>query len=164
MVLTQLLLLLLILQSRFGVSIPLWFSRNPGEEDNSWLADLCFHTTMVLTQLGGVVSGPVIANKFPYHYGSHATRPIKVRPISTNNVSIPLWFSRNEDDSNEVDEVLTCFHTTMVLTQPIYSSSKDLYTEKVSIPLWFSRNTPRRASSSTGNTPFPYHYGSHATK
>ncbi len=34
-------------------------------------------------------------NKFPYHYGSHATMGQSAY-ITFNEVSIPLWFSRNE--------------------------------------------------------------------
>ena len=99
-----------------------------------------FHTTMVLTQL----------------------RELKSRDIQKKIVSIPLWFSRNEE-LRRLDNVVSA----------------------VSIPLWFSRNiTCRTASSHTGfcfhttmvltqplamdgswpySLSFPYHYGSHAT-
>ena len=44
--------LLFVLESKDSVSIPLWFSRNGCREDNLPYSNICFHTTMVLTQPG----------------------------------------------------------------------------------------------------------------
>jgi len=78
--------------------------------------------------------------EFPYHYGSHATRPTFLKSGGTFFVSIPLWFSRNYKTKPE--EVNGMKH--------------------VSIPLWFSRNwTP--SFTYLYRLEFPYHYGSHAT-
>jgi len=64
----------------------------------------CFHTTMVLTQLSLLKSKDQrLRHKFPYHYGSYATRAF--------------------------DSKVTCggtrFHTTMVLTQQEFESLFD---------------------------------------
>jgi len=99
------------------VSIPLWFSRNIGKESETRLR-----------------------NKFPYHYGSHATRLQRDQATITFFVSIPLWFSRNDRKR--------CI--------PIQG-------KLVSIPLWFSRNSEKRYKRLSNKPPFPYHYGSHAT-
>ena len=78
------------------VSIPLWFSRNPNHP-GAYGKISSFHTTMVLTQ--PVLRGAALTNmrfhttmvltqprkfnikeveaRFPYHYGSHATRKCK---------------------------------------------------------------------------------------
>ena len=56
-------------------------------------------------------------------------------------VSIPLWFLRNLFRSRLVTTKAGCFHTTMVLSQH--------YEDII---------------SSEPSYPFPYHYGSHATK
>jgi len=56
-----------------------------------------FHTTMVLTQPETLLEELVnaMSTRFPYHYGSHATPGITPGPLRRDNVSIPLWFSRN---------------------------------------------------------------------
>jgi len=84
-----------------------------------WEGEFSFHTTMVLTQ-------PII--------------PINVT-TSEFEVSIPLWFSRNEKFLD-------------------LDSAKKMY---VSIPLWFSRNKNRNTAIVAQWLMFPYHYGSHAT-
>jgi len=57
------------------VSIPLWFSRNPEQVvDNHIFWSQSFHTTMVLTQRGNARAEGETHKKFPYHYGSHATK------------------------------------------------------------------------------------------
>mgnify|MGYP000883711302 FL=1 len=99
----------------------------------------CFHTTMVLTQLDTLIKNRGDMLKFPYHYGSHATRRVLTLDLNFQIVSIPLWFSRNLQFSR-TDLIPSCFHTTMVLTQPKKHSIKASEEEE-----------------------FPYHYGSHAT-
>jgi len=76
--------------------------------------------------------------QFPYHYGSHATHRRNCSRAGSP-VSIPLWFSRNEEIETE-----------------------DLREIAVSIPLWFSRNEEICPWIYQWAT-FPYHYGSHAT-
>jgi len=67
-----------------------------------------------------VVSGKVSPMEFPYHYGSYATPVVPGLSISVRTlVSIPLWFLRNS-------------------TLCIKSLACQL---NVSIPLWFLRNT-----------------------
>ena len=77
--------------------------------------------------------------------------------------SIPLWFSRNLNTVDTVEEPITMFpyhygsHATWIWPGTMF------IIKDVSIPLWFSRNL------SDGNwqlkmvKKFPYHYGSHAT-
>jgi len=79
----------------FRVSIPLWFLRNPKNSDP-------FSQSSV---------------KFPYHYGSYATRWNLNSSVSWRSVSIPLWFLRND------------------LSECLLG-----YAGYVSIPLWFLRN------------------------
>jgi len=143
MVLTQLSRLEIENPLLLKVSIPLWFSRNTclrGQHrysqkmfpyhygSHATLVETAqdphlqerFHTTMVLTQRETVVvlySTPIVVSiplwfsrnvrydeekiilntGFPYHYGSHAT---------WNKASLQ-------------NRAVTCFHTTMVLTQQI---------------------------------------------
>ncbi len=78
-----------------------------------------FHTTMVLTQrkCGGSCSR--WRSLFPYHYGSHATIRSSQNLGENSFVSIPLWFSRNENSFGVFKpKSILSFHTTMVLTQP----------------------------------------------
>ena len=100
---------------------------------------------------------------FPYHYGSHATmRRLCDNPNCKNgfhttmvltqqfrvckrflpeeDVSIPLWFSRNDLTFSGQGAIINRFHTTMVLTQRKAAVES---TQRVNM--------------------FPYHYGSHAT-
>jgi len=124
--------------------------------------DISFHTTMVLTQpfcFDSRTVQPVC--KFPYHYGSYATKIIRGRIASwwlfpyhygsyatssisvlsmTLNVSIPLWFLRNN---------------------AMWNIRKAM--RNVSIPLWFLRNTRTAGLEFLLTTTFPYHYGSYAT-
>ena len=107
------------------------------------------------------------------------------RPVLIPLVSIPLWFSRNCRKSRSGCSTQKRFHTTMVLTQQEATSGR-LVKFYVSIPLWFSRNycvlccyiqhlvcfhttmvLTQRAMTTKEFidwTPFPYHYGSHATR
>jgi len=74
---------------------------------------------MVLTQQAEEIVKAQENYLFPYHYGSYATTRRQCLKIQLSQVSIPLWFLRNTlchfDDTK--DEF--CFHTTMVLTQPV---------------------------------------------
>ena len=121
------------------VSIPLWFSRNRTQRELIPMSEICFHTTMVLTQL------------YPW-----------IPPNTYSCVSIPLWFSRNMCLKRWARSFPTRFHTTMVLTQHVFATllsniysgfhttmvltqlmsidDKYLWRVIVSIPLWFSRN------------------------
>ena len=137
---------------------------------------------MVLTQ-------PVFVNnckageKFPYHYGSHATdsRPscsssktsFHTTMVLTQRthgqvvprqrrVSIPLWFSRNRNRRHSCRQKRLRFHTTMVLTQRrgvagLHPYSLRFHTTMVLTQHWMDHR-------SQGSHVFPYHYGSHATK
>ena len=59
-----------------------------------------FHTTMVLTQHNEYELLSCGDQSFPYHYGSHATR--QDREVQAGlDVSIPLWFSRNQSGSQD---------------------------------------------------------------
>ena len=78
-------------------------------------------------------------------------------------VSIPLWFSRNGTEKGSTKNVPGSFHTTMVLTQPVWWEKRGLSHWRVSIPLWFSRNRQWRWKVHRQGGKFPYHYGSHAT-
>ena len=55
------------------VSIPLWFSRNWASLIEVAQLVPSFHTTMVLTQPTLGTKPILVSQKFPYHYGSHAT-------------------------------------------------------------------------------------------
>ena len=143
------------------VSIPLWFSRNL-VETTALDTRPSFHTTMVLTQPSKRQGSLQGGCRFPYHYGSHATLYAWVY-VWRFAVSIPLWFSRNQQRF-PVELPLLRFHTTMVLTQQRTSklNSSELFCfhttmvltqldrqyprgtqHTVSIPLWFSRNVVR---------------------
>jgi len=146
-----------------AVSIPLWFLRNAKAIKFLKAAGLGFHTTMVLTQRKTGTSAKSGGKKFPYHYGSYATRgrdgsyqqgsrrfhttmvltQHKVNSGSASGsvlVSIPLWFLRNRQ-----------------------KQWRDIIRLAVSIPLWFLRNSVSQRRSAPGSTMFPYHYGSYAT-
>ncbi len=75
------------------VSIPLWFLRNQRPLVHK-REPVRFHTTMVLTQLCLTEEGK-IPTRFPYHYGSYATKEWPGIFIGFEIVSIPLWFLRN---------------------------------------------------------------------
>ena len=75
-----------------------------------------------------------------YHYGSHATEITQIM----------LYY------------LITCFHTTMVLTQLLSKVKYPVKSFTVSIPLWFSRNQEGNMNR-VAKIKFPYHYGSHAT-
>ena len=145
-----------------------------------------FHTTMVLTQQRELRNQIAQISKFPYHYGSHATdichtimfscsQRFHTTMVLTQLTAATAWWISS-----------CCFHTTMVLTQPangsivtaIYPSrfhTTMVLTQQVlddavypvslyvSIPLWFSRNSRRTEGFRRLHSPFPYHYGSHAT-
>jgi len=97
---------------------------------------LCFHTTMVLTQqMPGSDYGALVL--FPYHYGSHATDAHRRYSKSRNNVSIPLWFSRNETLKMLSGNSKFPYHYGSHATKSYIST---LWKSLVSIPLWFSRN------------------------
>ena len=147
------------------VSIPLWFLRNSPAPHSVWTATSSFHTTMVLTQRRHNGGESYLKGWFPYHYGSYATKKTFQISDRSNQVSIPLWFLRNWQSSltsmklprvsiplwflrNGSLELLrkdagTCFHTTMVLTQPKQTSPEEEW-RNVSIPLWFLRNRYQR--------------------
>ena len=77
-------------------------------------------------------------------------------------VSIPLWFSRNQEKREKALQSSKGFHTTMVLTQ------RNFDRRGVAMMLRFHTTMvltqPSRLSGkSTAFWPFPYHYGSHAT-
>jgi len=117
MVLTQPTLFQDLLQPPDNVSIPLWFLRNL----------LKFITLLTLSIV------------FPYHYGSYATQRSRIASHTLLYVSIPLWFLRNTLPPLSSHSCISCFHTTMVLTQ-LSASSLNLLISAVSIPLWFLRN------------------------
>jgi len=141
---------------------------------------------MVLTQPNHQTASKPIKPKFPYHYGSYATRGIRRGCRATLRVSIPLWFLRNSSCLVRETEAIACFHTTMVLTQRAEKMKCIAVVDSVSIPLWFLRNlncpsffifTPRKVSiplwflrnnkmkiiEEEHLGEFPYHYGSYAT-
>jgi len=95
MVLTQLIYLIRSLRCNLCVSIPLWFLRNRKKQPIQ-----------------------TIREAFPYHYGSYATGARPQAPPAADHVSIPLWFLRNTIPEEVCPWIYTCFHTTMVLTQP----------------------------------------------
>jgi len=66
------------------------------EDNNNWIEHyvIRFHTTMVLTQPRPWIRQTLGLSRFPYHYGSHATRDMPM-DLHLGHVSIPLWFSRN---------------------------------------------------------------------
>jgi len=98
---------------------------------------------------GSYATVPKIANGklsfvFPYHYGSYATEELREEIQDLIEVSIPLWFLRNQFFGLERKELhVVSFHTTMVLTQlgKAYLVSHSFF--EVSIPLWFLRNLHR---------------------
>jgi len=138
------------------VSIPLWFSRNQSE-----------------------AKGKAKETKFPYHYGSHATRAAQLLAEAIDNVSIPLWFSRNPyiQDRKEVTPTFPYHYGSHATVEkppkgkmlcfefPYHYGSHATGTDEgkknfpppVSIPLWFSRN-----SGSRNRNP-PDHTGFHTT-
>ena len=78
---------------RTGVSIPLWFSRN-------YLSECCLAFYL----------------KFPYHYGSHATRNAKA--AEARKRTFPYHYGSHATDwIIRVHDLESSFHTTMVLTQ-----------------------------------------------
>jgi len=121
------------------VSIPLWFSRNALSKIRDFCNDFGFHTTMVLTQLKERRDVEEILKAFPYHYGSHATG-LGIPLMTREDVSIPLWFSRN---------------------MPRRMSRTGTHT----FPYHYGSHATRRALIREAiQHKFPYHYGSHATK
>ena len=195
-----------LLLPRKQVSIPLWFSRNQQNTGSRCFAQkFPYHYGSHATRL--VVRPPGRSRMFPYHYGSHATTKLVLRGAFINLfpyhygshatrdslmlarmllfVSIPLWFSRNEDEIRNAQiekesfhttmvltqlinasvlvSIVARFHTTMVLTQPFSSTNAAGTVIIVSIPLWFSRNQASRRPQVHTHCEFPYHYGSHAT-
>ena len=52
----------------------------------------------------------------------------------------------------------------MVLTQQLNDKLRATCYIRVSIPLWFSRNAEEFGIKISPISPFPYHYGSHATR
>jgi len=118
---------------------------------------------MVLTQQELRPDEKVGEKTFPYHYGSHATEMTLKVIDEDGDVSIPLWFSRNQEHAPKPPGGKPTFpyhygsHAT--ITQHPLTETR----MKVSIPLWFSRNeviTPPDHKAPQ----FPYHYGSHATR
>ena len=79
------------------------------------------------------------------------------------NVSIPLWFSRNQKTRSSSATREWCFHTTMVLTQPVRNMKKTFGPS--GFPYHYGSHATRRFIEKDGLDPkmFPYHYGSHAT-
>jgi len=94
---------------------------------------------MVLTQLTRTDIIISYLKKFPYHYGSYATYRSWAEKLQPKNVSIPLWFLRN--DRKEV-------------TPP---------TDHLFPYHYGSYATPDRYHFRVGEPAFPYHYGSYAT-
>ena len=92
---------------------------------------------MVLTQRSPSASSDII-HAFPYHYGSHATQ-LRQCCNSAFFVSIPLWFSRNEESRD-------LWRCGQLVSIPLWFSrnqrrrNEKLVDPSVSIPLWFSRN------------------------
>ena len=152
---------------RLCVSIPLWFLRNRhGTYCRPTRQFGRFHTTMVLTQrTPPKPQGRRRQITFPYHYGSHATAHTGApawRPLQ-----FPYHYGSHATGTATHAEPLNCsrFHTTMVLTQRIFSRLEvdNPLLWKVSIPLWFLRNSPFPCPQNLKYW-FPYHYGSYATK
>jgi len=122
------------------VSIPLWFSRNGSSR--------CSYPSMgdkFPYHYGSYATWPIDVGKrksrpwFPYHYGSYATW-VKARKEHTcQEVSIPLWFLRNNTASAisrkntkfpyHYGSYATCSHRKFTV-----------WCRSVSIPLWFLRN------------------------
>ena len=98
---------------------------------------LSFHTTMVLTQHIGD-GWQNFGYMFPYHYGSHATvYPVAIRYCL---YKFPYHYGSHATRKRSFrGRQNTCFHTTMVLTQPTGTEGTG-GASFVSIPLWFSRN------------------------
>jgi len=123
---------------------------------------------------------------FPYHYGSHATQGWLESLIILRAVSIPLWFSRNEKkerkecylspvsiplwfsrNASPWCETLwdpLCFHTTMVLTQPLRTHRSHSGTHQFPYHYGSHATKVNPLTFSSTNAAFPYHYGSHATE
>jgi len=102
--------------------------------------EACFHPTLVLAQLVVGETPYGILAMFPSHIGSRSTLHIRQYMLHNINVSIPHWFSLNEDvdvsrnlpdgrfhptlvlaqrNMPNGDSLLTlCFHPTLVLAQP----------------------------------------------
>jgi len=124
---------------------------------------LCFHTTMVLTQRESSKKGwgTLVYVSIPLWF-SRNPESTQIQGKTKTIVSIPLWFSRNYIPHIDLN-FWNSFHTTMVLTQrgmllvqqkgrwmfPYHYGSHatgnetiwTLPASSVSIPLWFSRNS-----------------------
>jgi len=126
------------------VSIPLWFSRNSGFTKHDRYNRPCFHTTMVLTQPTWKSSTTSNISTFPYHYGSHATRKPMLIPYCLMNVSIPLWFSRNQQEKAFQVDIASHVSIPLWFSRNTQRTLIKLFIpEHVSIPLWFLRNSHR---------------------
>ena len=83
--------------------------------------------------------------------------------MNTVFVSIPLWFSRNEEQRRTAEQQ----HWVSI---PLWFSRNKrsalwiIPHLVVSIPLWFLRNNPQSKLHLKPPFTFPYHYGSYATK
>jgi len=106
-----------------------------------WSVGFCFHTTMVLTQPKNQVAATSPVYVFPYHYGSYATSGWK--RCGEKLWSFPYHYGSYATgvSADYVITFITCFHTTMVLTQLGYRLYKVIVKHPVSIPLWFLRNS-----------------------
>ena len=145
------------------VSIPLWFLRNK----QCWSRSEGRYTavSIPLWFLRNLLQGTRLSALFyvsiPLWFLRNAGFS-RTRGRPELSVSIPLWFLRNRV-VNMLVVIRTSFHTTMVLTQPL-KRWKCIGNWKVSIPLWFLRNYVAANLKPHIEIPFPYHYGSYATR
>ena len=144
-----------------------------------------FHTTMVLTQRAivkvgnaelsfpyhygsyatqaNLPEGYYLVWKFPYHYGSYATGWRLTSPYLPNMFPYHYGSYATQLDQPQCYRSESCFHTTMVLTQPLggdlrrHTCQTCFHTTMVLTQL--CPPGPLRRSKNE----FPYHYGSYAT-
>jgi len=95
---------------------------------------------MVLTQRPGVHQKLRHASQFPYHYGSHATLDELQSIQIITRFHTTMVLTQPATNSRSCGKEVPGFHTTMVLTQRIYIFDTSTISSTVSIPLWFSRN------------------------
>ena len=120
-----------------------------------------FHTTMVLTQRNRCRYCIRQPRKFPYHYGSYATRIKELKNVLISRFHTTMVLTQQKA-AQSCPWSTSCFHTTMVLTQRRRLDNVNGLLP-VSIPLWFLRNAFLEAGLKASDARFPYHYGSYAT-
>ncbi len=83
---------------------------------------------------------PIKIKASQFHYGSITTVEALMSLVSTEYVSIPLWFDYNKLKTNGKILAKVSLNSTMVRLQLCQIRGRNVIFKFVSIPLWFDYN------------------------